>query len=160
QVLPPSENTAISRCFLVETTYNCSIKFTAPLNSYIDGFEPFQWGHNVATQAFPFNQSISTAKLSINGHSNSVSVQDVLPQLLRLMNTDELQQFNGATPCLVDKFRSYMDAQISNSSPLSGIDKLTFDSYLVPRGIHPIDTITYVHTGDVANNGEWAYATT
>ena len=160
QVQPPSENSAISRCFLIETVYNFQVKISAAAGSYPNNYSPFVWGLNAATQAFPFNQNIVTATLNINGHSNSISTQDVLPQLLRLMDSEELQELCGLTPSLVDKFRLYKDGLTLPCNPLGGINISSHNEFLLPRGVHPIEELAFTSDPAGVTTGKWGNANT
>lgn len=147
----PSENTILDRNVLIQATYKITI--TIPANTTVANDIVFQYGLTDAFQAFPINSSITSMNATINNTNVSINSQDVLPQLLRMIDPKQLQKYNGMTPTFADNlsdvhinFTDIGAKGARNSNPLGSAYNASTDNYLLPRGCHPLDAITVVHT--------------
>lgn len=145
----PSENTILDRNVLIQATYKITI--TIPAKSAAKD-TVFQYGLTDAFQAFPINSSITSMNATINNTNVSINSQDVLPQLLRMIDPKELQKYNGMTPTLMDNstfnYNNFTDIGVKGSrtnNVLGSTFNASLDNYLLPRGSHPLDSITVVH---------------
>lgn len=99
-----------------------------------------------ALSPFPLHNLMSTIQATINSNTVSLQVQDVLPQLLRLNNKNDLLAYNGSTPVAYDTFLNYSDAVNFITNPLGGINNSTDEDinyrgcYGVTLGAAPIPT--------------------
>jgi hypothetical protein len=130
----PSENIIVGRDALV----SCPMQFRINLGLVPVGELAIEWGKTCALQAFPLSSNMTTASVTINNASTSISVQDILPALLRLNDNRELFRYNGMCPSLPDQeYGVYEDAFAANCSPLAGLANKSYDGCLAPRGAHP-----------------------
>lgn len=138
----PSENTLIDRNVLIQATYNIKLTIT----NVAVGATAFNYGLGECFQAFPINSSIKNMTATINNNSFSINSQDVLQQLIRLIDTRELQKYNGMCPTMPDiYFNRYIDAVGSKADITGDYRASGFDNFLVPRGAHPLKSITVNH---------------
>jgi hypothetical protein len=130
----PSENIIVGRDALV----SCPMQFRINITAVPVGQLAIEWGKTCSLQAFPLSSNMTTASVTINNASTSISVQDILPALLRLNDNRELFRYNGMCPSLPDQeFGVYSDAFAANCSPLAGLANKSYDGCLAPRGAHP-----------------------
>ncbi len=138
----PSENTLIDRNVLIQATYRIKLTIT----NVPAAAQAFNYGFGECFQAFPINSSIKSMTATINNNSFSINSQDVLQQLIKLIDPRELQKYNGMCPTMPDLyFNNYADV-IGSPADVSGdYRKAGFDNFLVPRGSHPLKSITVNH---------------
>jgi len=137
----PSESIVVSRDVQMQTTYVFTLRFGGVGNP--SNIQPassvWQYGLNLAFQSFPVAQTMSTISSTINNANVSCNVQDILPQLIKLLKPEELQKYNGTTPTYPDgAYKNYTTAEAVNNSALSGYTKAGYNNMLNPRGCHPI----------------------
>jgi hypothetical protein len=139
----PSENTLIDRNVLINATYKINLIIT----NITAGATAFNYGLGECFQAFPIHSSIKNMTCSINNTSFSINTQDVIQPLLKLIEPREFQRFNGMTPTMPDLyFNNYTDAIGSKADITGDYKESSFDNKLIPRGAHPLKSITVVHT--------------
>lgn len=137
----PSENVVVDRGLLVQVPLTFTLQ-TAPATA-IGQVCPI-WGGSIALNAFPYNMLQQTCTVSINNTSQSMNVQDVLPQLLRMNDSRELYRYNGMTPSLPDQaFQQYADGGGSNNNPLADYSNCSYDNAQVSRGAFPVSVKYY-----------------
>jgi hypothetical protein len=142
----PSENTLIDRNILIQATYN--IKFT--ITKVAAGSTAFNYAIGECFQAFPINSSIKNMTATINNNSFSINSQDVLQQLIKLVDPRDFQKYNGMSPTMPDLyFNTYNDAVASVADITGDYRKSGFDNFLVPRGSHPLKSITVDHRTNI-----------
>jgi len=84
---------------------------------------------------------------SLNNTSFSINTQDVLQPLLKLIEPREFQKYNGMSPTMPDLyFNNYTDAIGSKADPTADYKESGYDNQLIPRGAHPLKSITVLHT--------------
>lgn len=133
----PSEQTIIDRRVLLKA--KLKLKVITDNNGAAAGARGCRYGYNAALAPFPLHQLMSVASATINNNTVSVNIQDVLPAVMRLIDKEELQAYNGTTPTYQDSYYSYTDA-ISNNNNSLGLYNNATDNYNVPRGsVVPID---------------------
>ena len=139
----PSENILIDRNVLINATYKINLTIT----NIAVGATAFNYGLGECFQAFPIHSSIKNMTCSINNTSFSINTQDVIQPLLKLIEPREFQKYNGMTPTMPDLFfNNYTDAIGSKADITSDYKECSFDNKLIPRGAHPLKSITVVHT--------------
>jgi hypothetical protein len=126
----PSEQTLIDRRVLLQTDLKISVvsqQITntsgAPgtptrLNPYVE--TGCGYGSTAGLAPFPLHQLMTVASATINNNTVSINIRDVLPFIMRVINKEELQCYNGTTPSQQDSLYSYSDGFTSNLSSLSG----------------------------------------
>ena len=137
----PSESIVVSRDVDMQTTYTFTIRFgNATTGAQIaNGSSVWQYGQNLSFQCFPVAQTMTTISSTINNANVSCNVQDILPQLIKLLKPEELQRYNGTTPTYPDGgYKEYTNGEAGNNSALSAYLKSGYNNYLAPRGAHPI----------------------
>lgn len=136
----PSENIVVDRNLLISSQVNFNIAIT----NVPAGTIAFNIGSNDALQAFALNKLFTTSSATINNTNVSVNTQDVIDALLKQMDVDELQKWQGMTPVFTDgAYKFFSDAQTTNNSPLSGYQTSSINNLYLPRGAHPITVNSY-----------------
>jgi len=128
----PSENIAVDRRILINTTVNFTINIT---NVPVDSLA-FEWGMTDGLGQFPLNSLFQQVQATINNVSVSVPLEDVMAPLLRLCDQKEVSKMNSTLNA------SYIDQNISNligaeayaSNPLRGMKATNYDQTIQPRG--------------------------
>jgi hypothetical protein len=139
----PSENTIIDRNILINATYKIKLNITG----VAVGATAFNYGLGECFQAFPIHSSIKNMTCSLNNTSFSINTQDVLQPLLKMIEPRELQRYNGMSPTMPDLyFNKYIDAVGSKADPTADYKESGYDNQLIPRGAHPLKSITVLHT--------------
>jgi hypothetical protein len=133
----------VDRNVLLKTgiTFTIAIGSGANGANIAPGVNIWQYGLREAFNAFPINALFTTVTLSVNNTSVSINLQDVLPQLLHLMDEEEIQKYKGFTPTMIDKYKYYSDAIGSNNNPLAGYETAGYNRYCKPRGAHPLKSV-------------------
>jgi hypothetical protein len=137
-VRPLSESILFDRCIYISAIVN----FQMVITGVPAGQRVFQYGLTDALQAFPLNRLFTTVQVQLNTASMSINSQDVLPALLRMLPTEVLQKYQNATPTLLDCYLNYSDGVGSNNNVLGGYGISDHNKYLLPRGVHPLETGT------------------
>lgn len=137
----PSENVVVDRNVLVQVPLTFTIQ-TAPVP--IGTVCPL-WGQSVSFNSFPYAMLQQTCTVSINNTSQTVNVQDVLPQLLRMNDSRELYRYNGMTPSLPDQaYQSLLDASSGkNNNPMADYSNSSYDNCQLSRGGFPVGVEYY-----------------
>jgi len=141
-VQPPSGSIAVDRNVLLSARVKFSINIgpNVPANTNV-----FQYGQREAFQAFPLSSLFTTVTATINNTSTSINLQDCIAQLLHMMDEEDLQCYKGMTPSLIDRYQNYSDAINSNNNPLGGYKNTGYNNHLLPRGAHPLNSVTIIH---------------
>ena len=160
-VIVPSEAVAIDKNILLRQTINLTFK----VSGVPDGEVGWSYGILDAFQAFPFNSLMTTCNATINNASISTNVRDVLPSLVRMSDSRELQRYRGMCPCLPDTMyanlcETYQNIDLTDlaanpiamwqilpngDSQLGNAMSSGLDSNFVPRGAFPLDYINIQH---------------
>ena len=133
----PSENIIVSRDILVTTGLSFTINIGAGVAV---GESAFNYGLTDALQAFPFASIMTTAQATINNTTVSVSLQDILPSLMKMTDQADIMKYNGMTPTMTDRNFLLFDDQAdpaTNSNVLGSMLNASYDTSLLPRGAHP-----------------------
>ena len=141
----PSESTILDRNLMLNATYTFNIYITGVANTV----RAFNYGVNDCLQAFPLNASFNTLSAQINNTSVSINTKDVLPQLINLMDIQDLQRWNSFTPTMPDRaYQNFTngDAASASNSVFGDYKKATHNNLLLPRGAHPFTINSIVHT--------------
>ena len=88
----PSENVIVSRDILLTTGLSFTINISAGVAV---GDYAFNYGLLDALQCFPLASIMTTAQATINNTTVSLSLQDILPSLLRMTDERDLMHWNG-----------------------------------------------------------------
>jgi hypothetical protein len=138
----PSESIVVSRDIQMQTTYTFTLKFgNATTGAQIAATASvWQYGQNLAFQAFPVAQTMTTISSTINNANVSCNVQDILPQLIKMLKPEDLQKYNGTTPTMPDgAYKEYTNGDAGNNHVLASYIKTGYNNRLLPRGAHPIN---------------------
>ena len=68
------------------------------------------YGVTDALSAFPLHSLVSTMTATINNNTVSMNVQETLPTLLRLLDDEEICNYDDMTPTTLDYLANYADA--------------------------------------------------
>ena len=144
----PSENILVSRYALLQT----KLCFTIAISGVPEDAVAFQYGLSDSLNAFPLHQLCSQMQLTINNCSTSTNVADVLPLLLRLTDTNELNKNCMYTPSFIDSaYGSYKDGIGANNNPLSAFTNAGLDNDYEGRGAFPVDLSVQHFIGGVGS---------
>ncbi|MHA2087293.1 MAG: phage major capsid domain-containing protein [Promethearchaeota archaeon] len=138
-ITPPSESTACSRHVFIQST----VKFTISVGessgaNLANGQSAWSYGLRDSCQSFPLSRLFNTCTASINNVSTSVSLNHVLPGILRTLDKEYMQKMNGGTPTYLDNYGLLPDAVGNSNSPMNDFTSASFNDCLQPRGVHPI----------------------
>ena len=137
----PSENIIVGRDILVTTGLSFTIDISAGVAV---NDSAFNYGLTDALQAFPFASIMSTAQATINNTTVAVSLQDILPSLMKMTDQADIMKYNGMSPTMTDRNFLYFNDQAepsTNSNVLGSILNASYDNSLLPRGAHPCKII-------------------
>jgi len=163
----PSENIILDRKILFGSTVTLNFTITDVNNALpmVPGgnvsVPVFQYSKTEALQVFPLQSLMSVMTATINNTSVNINLQDVLPSIMLLNESDELFEYNGTTNTLVDDtWLNYTDGVNSTSNPLSGYQDTDYAMSKIGRGCLPV-TIqgingqpihTFTANGNALNN--------
>ena len=136
----PSENTLIDRNLHVEGTLSCYYETTVASDDSIT--------FKIVPSAFPMNQALQSATITLNNAKTSVQTQDVLQVYLKQFDQKFLSKHCQMTPSYVDKYYGkVMDAATNDGSGsyMSGIESSEKDSDTVGRFNENFTVIVYVN---------------
>ena len=117
----PSETTIVDRRIMLKTTMvfktarasvSTQLRYPSTFN-----FAPF-----------PLHQMTQTISLTLNNTSVSCQIRDVLPGMLRVMDVEDLYQFNSGCPTAFDRYGKYQDEVVgwdADSATLAAADLVT-----------------------------------
>jgi len=100
----PSEQTIIDRRVLLQT------ELTLTVNS--KGSSGCYYGTLAALASFPLHQLMTVLSATINNNTVSVNVRDVLPAIIRLLDCDDLVNYNSSSPTFADTMISYSEGVV------------------------------------------------
>ena len=104
-VTVPSLETIISREVLWRSTV--TLKITAANKA--DSDFAVNYGVTDALAAFPLHSLVSTMTATINNNTISQNMQDTLPILLRMVESEEFAKYDSMTPTGLDYLADYRD---------------------------------------------------
>ena len=152
-VIVPSKDTIVPREVLWSSTVTLTLTTTDIPIGYTAGGNLVQLGVLDAIGPFPLNNACQTMSARINGNSVSASMQNILPQLLRINNKGDLLAYNGTCPTAFDTFANYYDSYLFVSSSLGGIDNSPDENDNM-RGSFPIELGPVMVNGVATGDGE------
>jgi len=96
----PSEQTLVCR----EVLWRCTVQIL--LTGIVGAVQPniIEWGKADAFGSFPLQRLLTNLQCQINNNTVSQNYQDVLPVILRQMDTRRLNRYGGSTPTKPDLF--------------------------------------------------------
>jgi hypothetical protein len=144
---PPSESTVISRNLYIQSTVQFTIRIGGPgvpANVPI-GVNVFQPGLRDGLASFPLNRLFNTVTISVNNVSISFNQNLILPGLLRMLDPEQLQEYNGMCPAYLDNYANYPDCPGTNNNPFGDYGTAGYQSKLLPRGCHPLEAVVIRH---------------
>jgi len=142
-VNPPSESTVVDRHILFDSTlyFNIIIGTDAAGPGALPGQATNGWlyGLRDSLQSFPFSRLVATMTAMVNQSSVSVSLQRVMPALIRLLDKEFCQDYNGFSPTYPDNFANLQDGVLgTTNSAMNSFDRSGLNDTLQGRGAHPI----------------------
>ena len=144
---PPSESTSISRNIYIRST----VVFKINITNVAIGKIAFDYGGTDAPQSYPLNRLFNSMSLSLNNTTTSINSSEVVPALVRMLSEDFKQKNHGFTPTMADNYGDSFDAVTAENSPVSGYSRAGYNNFLLPRGCHPVNSLTVLH--NIANAG-------
>jgi hypothetical protein len=149
----PSETTIVDRRIMIKTTFLFKLQKS---NATTRILYPQSW--NFAP--FPLHQLTQTLSLTLNNTSVSTQIKDILPAMLRCMDTEDLYEYNSLCPTSFDRYSRYSDEAYAyldaNAATVENLDVLHLQSgavnaysnfqgfkglrdEFIPRGAYAID---------------------
>lgn len=114
----PSEQTLVDR--RVMWSARAKIQFNANNKPVL--------GQDAALAAFPLHQLCTTIQCTINNNSTSVNIRDVLPALLKCVDSREMARYSSTTPVQSDVLRFYYDStSLASNNILGGYEQGALD---------------------------------
>lgn len=98
----PSEQTIIDRRVLLQT----ELTLTTESSTVRDALGCY-YGIYSALASFPLHQLMTVMSATINNNTVSINIRDVLPAMIRLLDCDDLVNFNSSSPTFADTAVSY-----------------------------------------------------
>ena len=113
-VTVPSLETIISREVLWSSEITLCITSSATNATNNTAQKPYDmflinYGVTDALSAFPLHSLVTNMTCTVNNNTVSMNVQDTLPILLRLIEQDELSEYESGTPTCLDYLANYRD---------------------------------------------------
>ena len=101
----PSLETIIAREVLWQSTVTLKITgANKPAGQFL-----VNYGVTDALSAFPLHSLVSNMTATINNNTVSMNVQDTLPLLLRMLDSEEMAKYECMTPTTLDYLSDYRD---------------------------------------------------
>lgn len=155
-VNPPSEANVIDRHMLIQSTVSFSIFVgTAAVGAQLPpGTSAWEYSLRESMQSFPLARLMNTLTVSINNVSTSIAMNQVFPALLRMLDQEFMQKYNGMCPTYLDNYGNLSDAVGRQNNPMSGYGGASFNQFLLPRGCHPVEVQGFqiIRNGGVDNS--------
>lgn len=98
----PSETTLVDRRIMIKTQFLFKLQKGSNTSKIL---YPQSW--NFAP--FPLHQLCQTLSLTLNNTSVSTQIRDILPAMLRCMDTEDLYEYNSMCPTSFDRYAKYAD---------------------------------------------------
>jgi len=98
----PSEQTIIDRRVLLQTDLTLTV-----VSTNLTTVKGCYYGVYSALASFPLHQLMTVLSATINNNTVSINIRDVLPAMIRLLDADDLVDFNSSTPTFADTAVSY-----------------------------------------------------
>jgi len=143
----PSEQTLICR----EVLWRCTVQII--LTGVVGAGQPnlTEWGKSDSFASFPLQRLLTNLQCQINNNTVSQNYQDVLPVIIRSMDTRRLNRYGGSTPTKPDLYayatgRSTVGAQFvmpDIMNPINGFNLSTDPNY-VGNGSFVLDSLVDV----------------
>jgi len=130
----PSENTLVDRNIHIQATVSCYYETAIVAGATVANGNAVIF--KVVPSAFPLNQALQSASLTLNNSKLSVQTQDILPVYLKQFHQKFLSKNCQMTPSFVDKYYGKVASAVVNdgaSSYMSGIESGDKDSDTVGR---------------------------
>lgn len=151
----PSEDIIIDRALMLTSGLSLKITIdTTALGSAIPKDKiAFNYGVTDSLAPFPLNSLFTTSTCSINNTTLSQTLQDVLPQLLKMNSVHAITKYNTMTPAMPDQYwGNFADGVATNSSVLASLNNAGLDYRYMPRGVHPVNVYCQSHTWPTSGN--------
>ena len=136
----PSEDIIIDRALMLSSGLSLKITIDSGTSVIPKGTLVFNYGVTDCLAAFPLNSLFTTSTCSINNTTLSTTLQDILPQLLKMNSVHSITKYNTMTPAMPDAYwGSFADGAATNSNVLSTLNNAGLDYRYMPRGVHPVN---------------------
>jgi hypothetical protein len=153
----PSENTLVDRNLRVQGTIQCVMELTVGANAV--PLAELQ----IIPSAFPLNQALQSASLTLNNAKVTVQSSDILNIITKQYHQRFLSKHIQTTPSMVDKYYAKAVDAMDNNKPSAwgaGVDNGEKDSDTVGRADSAISYVVYTGAGAVVAGGNLTADTT
>ena len=124
----PSLETVVDREVLFSSTVTLQISLSGTrgaASGIADSEYLVNYGITDALAPFPPHSLINTASATINNNTVTTSIVDVLPLILRMLDPEEMAEYQSMTPTTLDSLANYSDAvykmpYVIGAAPLPG----------------------------------------
>ena len=138
----PSLETIVDREVLLTSTVTLQISLSGTRGAgggILDSEYLVNYGVTDALAPFPLHSLINTASATINNNTVTTSMVDVLPLILRMLDPEEMAEYQSMTPTTLDSLANYSDAVykmpfVIGATPLPGTGGT---AYLKHQSVHP-----------------------
>ena len=153
----PSEQTIIDRRVLLQTELNLELNFIDPQGWFawapsltatgntaivapvsgtqLGGATGSCYGTLSALAPFPLHQLMTVMNATINNNTVSLNIRDVLPAMIRMLDLEDLVQWNNSAPTYPDPLASYATSYGNLSNPHASYWN-TADPRMIHRGCY------------------------
>ena len=153
----PSENTLVDRNIRVQGTIQCVMELTVGATAIpLDGLQ-------IVPSAFPLNQALQSASLTLNNAKVTVQSSDILNIITKQYHQRFLSKHIQTTPSLVDKYFAKAVDAMDNNKPSgwgAGVDNAEKDSDTVGRADSSISYVVRTSGGVAVVAGDLLANTT
>ena len=154
----PSENTLVDRNLRVQGTIQCVMELTVGTTAInVDTLQ-------IVPSAFPLNQALQSASLTLNNAKVSVQSADILNVITKQYHQRFLSKHIQTTPSMVDKYYAKAVDAMSENKPSAwgaGVESAEKDSDTAGRADSSISYVVYTSAGvAVASGANLTVATT
>lgn len=125
---PGDDTCLLDRRVLTKNTVK--VKLNIPATNAVPATESvLKYGEDFALSAFPVNNLITMAGLTINACNLNVETQDVFGMLSKMYDQKDLN--NYYCPTMIDsKFKHYSDMELAQSNPLGEFTQAKGDTFI------------------------------
>ena len=147
----PSLETVIDRKVLWTATVRLKITGVSTADTQL-----LRYGVRDCLAPFPLHSMCTNMSATINNNTISCNMKEILTPMLRMLDPNDLAQYNNTTPVAYDQYLNYTDMRVgANNNPFSGYNNSVGN--LHPRGSFAPNLIKNANGAVLPLNGTEAY---
>ena len=138
----PTLSTVVDRHFEIESIVYVTVAYNPSQNNFVLGDDAAgaaiaQYGKSWALAPFPFHHMCQNITVGINTTSINVNMQEFLPQLMRILDKEVLEQSCLECPTRQDFYQSYASGLAQQNNVLGSAEAWNTNG-LPPRGSYEV----------------------